>query len=147
MQLEKTLEAVPEEYHAIYKHNWATIQQNVQLGTYRDTFHYPLLTQSNNEISSKLNKMLSQYMEKIKVNVSFGFILESKETGQLKFFHPSNNTKMFRHPRLLNTPEDIERFREEIDQQDAMEYARSHKPSSKWIVVRIICVRFDVYRF
>ena len=30
---------------------------------------------------------------------------------------------------------------------DAFEYARLHKPSTKWTVERIVFVRFDIYRF
>ena len=81
------------------------------------------------------------------INVAFGFILKDRTTDELKFFHPSNNTMLFTLPRLLETPSDYRQFVEDIEQQDAFEYARLHRPSTKWTVERIVCVRFDIYRF
>ena len=90
--------------------------------------------------------MLSNYTGRIKVNVAFGFVLEDRITQELKFFHPSNNTMVFPTPRLLQSLEDFVKFKSDIDQQDAYAYARENRPSTKWIVSRVICVRFDVYR-
>ena len=90
--------------------------------------------------------MLKGYSNKIKVNVAFGFILYDRVSGSLKFFHPSNNTMLFETPRLLTNPNDIQNLVNDIEHQDVVEYARPLRPTTKWTVERIICVRFDVFR-
>ena len=53
---------------------------------------------------------------------------------------------LFEAPRLLTNPNDIQNLVNDIEHQDAVEYARSLRPTTKWTVERIICVRFDVVR-
>ena len=138
---------IPEEYRKIYQQSWNTIKTSVKQGRLKDVYHFPLLSTSNNEILVKAQEVVARYNEKFKANVAFGFILRDRTADDLKFFHPSNNTMMFQHPRLIQTPSDYRQFIEDIDRQDAFEYARLHRPSTKWVVERIVCVRFDVYRF
>ena len=90
--------------------------------------------------------MLTGYSSKIKVNVAFGFVLYDRVTGSLKFFRPSNNTMLFDIPRLLANLNDFQNLVNDIEHQDAVEYARSLRPTTKWTVERIICVRFDVFK-
>ena len=140
------LQQIPNTYKKIYRQNWRTIKTSIKLGVLKDVYHFPLLTTANGEIVSRLQEMAANYADKIKVNVAFGFILQERTTGELKFFHPSNNTMLFEAPRVLANPNDFHKLVEDIENQDAVEYARSQRPSTKWTVERIICVRFDVYK-
>ena len=146
MDAAEAVQLVPEKYRIIYQQKWRTIKETVKRGRLSDVYHYPLFENNNEEIISKAEDMLSHYTGRIKVNVAFGFVLEDRTTQELKFFHPSNNTMMFPTPRLLHSLEDFIKFKSDIDQQDAYGYARKNRPSTKWIVSRVICVRFDVYR-
>ena len=141
-----TLRRVPKSYRKVYQDNWRTIQKNIKLGRLRDMFHFPLFQDSDGEIISKARKMMANYNNRIKVNVAFGFILKNRSTGELKFFHPSNNTMLFTTPKLLESTVDFRNFLEDIERQDAFEYARVQRPSTNWTVERIVCVRFDVYK-
>lgn len=140
------IQNVPVEYREIYQRHWDVIKQRVKRGVLKDTYHYPLVSTINSEIISRLQETLADYSKTIKINVAFGFILRKRNTEELKFFHPSNNTMLFETPRLLQRPADYIKLREDIEQEDAFEYARSQRPSTNWIVERIICVRFDIYR-
>ena len=134
-----TLVQIPGEYQDIYKGSWSTIKTSIKQGRLiKDVYHFPILTNDNGEILRKGEEVVAKYNEKFKVNVAFGFILKDRTTDDLKFFHLSNNTMLFTLPRLLETPS---------EQQDAFEYARLHRPSTKWTVERTVCVRFDIYRF
>ena len=140
------IDQVPEEYREIYKKNWRTIKPSVRQGRIRDMYHFPLINSGNNEIFEKAEEVTGKYNGKIKVNVAFGFILRSRTTDDLKFYHPSNNTMLFKNPRLIKTRLDFRQLLDDIDEQDALEYARKHRPSTNWRVKRIICVRFDIYK-
>jgi hypothetical protein len=46
-----------------------------------------------------------------KINLSFGFILRNVETGELRYYHSSqNNSRFFDAPHLIRTEEDLERL-------------------------------------
>ena len=81
---------------------------------------------------------------RFKINAAFGFILENRSTGGLKFFHPSNNNKIFETPRLVENDEDFEKLSMDLERVDAFEYARLQRPDTHWVVKKVICVRFDV---
>ena len=140
------LQQVPDEYKQIYKRHWKTIKPSVKSGRLKDVYHYPLVSTNNSEIVAKLREILANYTRNIKINVAFGFILRERLTDELKFFHPSNNTMLFETPKLIQNADDRKKLEDDVEQQDAFEYARLQKPSTKWTVDRIICIRFDIYR-
>ena len=141
-----SLQRVPALYRQVYQENWRTIRESFKQGRLRDMFHFPLFNDNDREIASKAEQMMANYNRKIKVNVAFGFILKNRTNDELKFFHPSNNTMLFPTPKVLDTVADYRHFLTEIEKQDAVEYARRQRPSTNWIVERIACVRFDIYK-
>ena len=140
------LNQIPARYKPIYQQHWNTIRPSEKRGLLKDVYHFPLLSTSNEEIITRLQEVLTEYSNNVKVNIAFGFILYDRVTSFLNFFHPSNNTMLFDVPRLLVNPNDFQNLVNDIEHQDAVEYARSLRPSTKWTVERIICVRFDVFR-
>jgi hypothetical protein len=141
-----TLQRVPVQFQPVYQRHWKTIKTSVKQGRIKDVYHFPLFTLTDTEISEKAHAVIGNYNDNIKINVAFGFILENRTTGELKFFHPSNNTRLFPTPRLLASPNDYRQFVDDIEHEDAFEYARVQRPTTKWVVKRMICVRFDVYK-
>jgi hypothetical protein len=79
----------------------------------------------------------------IKINLSFVFILRNVETGQLRYYHSSqNNSRFFDVPHLIRTEEDLERFLEELSRHDMLEYIRQQRPDTKWVVHLLTNVTF-----
>ena len=141
-----TLQRVPVQFQPVYQRHWKTIKTSVKQGRIKDVYHFPLFTLTDTEISEKAHAVIGNYNDNIKINVAFGFILENRTTGELKFFHPSNNTRLFPTPRLLASPNDYRQFVDDIEHEDAFEYARVQRPTTEWVVKRVICVRFDVFK-
>ena len=145
MNLSALLAKVPSELHDLYKRHWHTIQTSVRQGTFKDVYHFPLVG-DRGEIDSKLTEVMMKYQRPIKINMAFGFILRKRDSNELKFYHPSNNTMLLDTPRLVSTPEDRQKLLDDVGREDALEYARQQRPSTNWTVESIICVRFDVTR-
>jgi len=143
--MDLTLARVPIEYKEIYKRNWNTIQTSVRRGLIKEVYHYPLIEYPELEIKKLLTDIL-KIPNKIKINVAFGFILRQRTTEELKFFHPSNNTMLFKTPRLIENAIDRRKLMDDVESEDVFEYARLQRPSTNWVVARIICVRFDLYK-
>ena len=142
-----SLNLVPEEYRDIYKNKWNTITGEKR-GFIKDIFHFPILEETDNEIAKHLKNVVNSYENvRVKLNVAFGFILQEGVHGQLRFFHPSNNTTVFEFPKVIQNARDLANLLDDVEYVDALEYAKKHRPSTKWRVARIVCVRFDIFKF
>ena len=145
MNLQSSLAAIQVDFQEIYQNHWYTMNGS-KSGKLKDIFHFPLLTETDSEIESNIKRVLSRYRRSIKVNVSFGFILKERLDGQLKFFHPSNNSKIFETPKRISSNADINALLEDVEYRDAIEYAKTQRPSTKWIPMRIVCLRLDIFK-
>ena len=137
---------IPDEYKEIYQNNWGIIRQRVRVGRVKDTYHFPLFTILDSEIAQKVEHVLGQYNQSIKINIAFGFILKHVTTEDMKFFYPSNNTLLFEAPRYLRSISDYHSLLNDVEYEDALSYAQALRPSTKWAVERIICITIDVYK-
>ena len=137
---------IPDGYEEIYQNNWSVIRERVKVGRFKDTYHFPLFTILDSEISQKVEHVLGQYNQSIKINIAFGFVLKHVTTEDMKFFYPSNNTLLFETPRYLRNIRDYHSLIDDVEYEDALSYAQALRPSTKWIVQRIICIMIEVYK-
>ena len=57
------------------------------------------------------------------------------ETGELRYYHSSqNNSRFFYVPHLIRTEEDLEKYLDELQGQDILEFIRQKRPDTKWVV-------------
>ena len=140
----ENIQHLPENHRKIYEKHWNTIQKSVKNWRFKDVYHFPLFGSEN--ISNVINDVLKKYSQNVKVNSAFGFILRDRITDDLKFFHPSNNSMMFDTPKLIQQPSDIQSLLNDLEKVDILEYARAQRPSSKWVVDKIICMRLDIFK-
>ena len=92
-----------------------------------------------------VRRIFRQQTTAFKINLSFGFILRNVETGELRYYHSSqNNSRFFYVPHLIRTEEDLERFLEELSRHDMLEYIRQQRPDTKWVVHLLTNVAFYV---
>jgi hypothetical protein len=140
---------VEDEYKSIYKKHYQTIRTRVTKGRLRTVYHF-LVTgdYSRNkakeyisEIDMELNRNNTY-----KINVAFGFILRNHRTGDLRFFHPSQNSMLYELPMKVKNRKDIKKILDDLESEDARAYAMAHRPSTVWRMEKIVCVRFDVYK-
>lgn len=78
-----------------------------------------------------------------KLQASYGFILQHAETEEQRYFHPSqNNAGVFDKPPLISGRKHLEEAVDEILDFDPLEWARNHRPNTKWrvlIVTQLTC--------
>ena len=141
------LQNVLEEYKEIYTRHYNTIQTRVSRGRIKYVYHF-LMTENYNPslLDEYLSVIRSDHENGCKLNAAFGFILKNIDTQELKFFHPSNNNTIFELPKRVLDERDYEKLREDLERRDVVEYANTQRPGSKWRVVKIVCMRFDVYK-
>jgi hypothetical protein len=92
-----------------------------------------------------VRRIFRQQTTAFKINLSFGFILRNVETGELRYYHSSQNNSGFVDvPHLIRTEEDLERFLEELSRHDMLEYIRQQRPDTIWVVHLLTNVAFYV---
>lgn len=138
------IEDLLESHQEIYKKHWKTIQKSVKIWRFKDMYHFPLFGDEN--INTIVTDVTKEYTHNIKINAAFGFILRDRTTNVLKFYHPSNNSMMFDTPKQIETSDDTEDLLNDLERVDILEYARSQRPSSTWMVEKIICMRLDIFK-
>ena len=145
--MESLLQNVPEEYREIYTRHFKTIQTRVHRGKIKLVYHF-LMTEnySSKLVKEYMSGIWDEHKNGFKVNAAFGFILKHTDTQELKFFHPSNNNTIFELPKLIMNNRDYKELLADLEKQDVMEYAHVQRPGTKWRVVKIVCMRFDVYK-
>ena len=141
------LQNVPEEYKEIYSRHYDTIRTRVFRGRIKYVYHF-LMTEnySLSLLDEYLSVIRSDRENGYKLNAAFGFILKNVDTQELKFFPPSNNNTIFELPKRVLDEQDYENLREDLERRDVVEYANTQRSGTKWRVVKIVCMRFDVYK-
>ena len=80
-----------------------------------------------------------------KINLAFGFILSNVETGEKRYYYPSQNGLIFGQPLVVADEADLERLLQRVGETDWLEYVRQQKPSSKGIIALLTNVAFHPY--
>lgn len=147
--MESDFQDVAEEYQAIYRAHYSTIRTRVTRGRIKTVYHF-LITgnYSRNEAKKLLASLDTEFdvLSHYKVNASFGFILRNVDTDELKLFYPSQNSMVYDTPQRLSSKSDFKKLLNDLDQEDARAYAMANRPSTKWRLAKIACIRFDVYK-
>ena len=134
-------------YIELYRQHWSTIKNSVKRGIFKDVYHFVIYDYTMMQIKEFLDEVKRDMGNKrFKLNAAFGFILQNRSTDEFKFFHPSNNNKIWEIPQLIENTEDFAKLRDDLERDDAFEYARLQRPDTSWKVAKIICIRFDVIK-
>ena len=80
-----------------------------------------------------------------KINLSFGFILSNVETGEKRYYYPSQNGLIFNQPLVVADEDDLQRVLQRVEETDWLEYVRQQKTNSKWRIALLTNVAFHLY--
>ena len=146
-ELELEVGNLSDEYRTLYTKSYDAIKTRISAGKIKTVYHFILVGgYSKEKMKEFLDIVKTRHSGGCKLNVAFGMFLRSKETAELRFFHPSNNSLLFKEPKIIKDDQSFTDLLNELEMDDVFGYATTHRPSTKWVVDRIVCVRFDVYR-
>ena len=116
------------------------------------TIHQKLTDIYNERISELtdlkeiIQSIFKQQTSAFKINLAFGFLLRNSETGEVRYYYPSQNGFVFQEPILIANHEDLENLLKKVADTDWLEYVRKQKPNSKWRVSLTCSVGIYVYK-
>ena len=140
--LKKLFDCDEEELDCI-RRNWKLIRTHKNDGKFKEVFIYRLDEQPLNEL---LKCIFLRQKTAFKLNLAFGFTLKNEDTGEVRFFYPSQNGYILDQPTLISNESDLNALLDKLAQTDWIEFIRQQKPNSKWSVSLITNVACFIYK-
>ena len=82
-----------------------------------------------------------------KVNCSAGCVLRHIITGEVRYFHSSeNNASLLERPRLVASVEDLRQLWEDVSAIDLEEHTRQQRPNTSWRLLFVTNLTFYVWK-
>ncbi|XP_071492843.1 uncharacterized protein [Diadema antillarum] len=129
----------------MYKEHWYNIKDRQSQGRVHRWYNFHLQSLDNTILKEKARKVFELQSTAFKINASYGFVLFNNETEECRYYYASRNTKIFNEPYVITNHASFEGFINTFIHEDVLEYARSLRPNSKWVVQHITNVTFYVF--
>ena len=141
------IKRLPSEFRQIYRKNYNSIHTRVFRGRIKNVYHFMIINDLNDSTVKKfLGEVVDDQSGDFKLNIALGFILRHIETGELRFFHTSQNSMLLDTPTLIDHKRDTSAVLEKLNMTYLTAHVYSQRPSTKWLVAKIICIRFDTFK-
>ena len=73
-----------------------------------------------------------------KINLSFSFILQHRETLEYRYFNAGNNEQLLKSPRLIHNQQDLQNLLNHLAAKDFPSLLKEQHPNTKWVIERIV---------
>ena len=132
----------------VVRAHWSTIRTRVTRGPLQCRYDYRLTTLDTTVLETPLKNVFQEQTNAFKINLSYGFILRNKNTGQYKYYHPSCNCcgRYLDEPSLITNSKDFDKFLERIRETDVLQSSINQRPDSAWVCELVPNVTFFVNR-
>jgi hypothetical protein len=141
-------ELVNEKLKNIYFTNAEHILKNNETKSTVNLYNFPTnnLKQGSQELETHLRKVYENEKSAFKVNLSLGFILKNKETGEYRYYIPYKNNELFNQPMLIKGPKTFQKVIDSIKKIDPYSYIMNSRPNSKFEPVFVSNINFTTYK-
>ena len=89
------------------------------------------------------NIFLSQ-TNAFKINLSFSFILQHRETGEFRYHYASNSNQLLNSPRLIRKRQDPENLLDYLAAKNFPSHLEDQRPNTKWVIEHIVSLRIHL---
>ena len=95
-------------------------------------------------IARVLKDIFLRQTNAFKINLSFSFILQHRETGEFRYHYASNNDQLLNSPRLIRNQHDLDTLLDFLTSQDFPSHLKDQRPNTKWVIERIVSLRIHL---
>ena len=85
-----------------------------------------------------IDQVFHRQSQAFKINMSFSYILQNRQTGEYRFLYASNNEQLLNIPKLIRNQEDLNKLLDHLASKDSPTFLKQHRPNSKWTIERIV---------
>ena len=141
------IKRLPLEFRQIYRNHFITIHTRITRGRIKTVYHFMVIGELNDKtVKTFLEKVVDDRNDSFKLNLALGYILRHIESGELRFFYPSQNSMLLDLPILIDDKQDIQQVLEKLSIDYLNAHVYTQRPSTKWLIAKIICLRFDTFK-
>ena len=90
------------------------------------------------------NIFLSQ-TNSFKINLSFSFILQHRETSEIRYHYANNNNQLLNSPHLIRNQQDLENLLNRLAAKDFPSHLKDQRPNTKWVIEHIVSLRIQLF--
>ena len=84
-------DALSTDLLEVVRNNWSSIRTRVSRGPLQTRVNYRLTSLDTTDLHPPLYRMFQEQTNAFKINLSYGFVLKNKNTGQYRYYHSSCN--------------------------------------------------------
>ena len=95
-------------------------------------------------IAKALENIFHRQTNAFKINLSFSFILQHRDTGEFRYHHDSNNNQLLHSPKLIRNQQNLYNLLDFLSSQDFPSHLKDQRPNTKWIIERIVSLRIHL---
>ena len=111
----------------------------------QDRYNFTINDITSSNFPEMVRHIFTQQSTAFTINLLFACMLRNVETGELRYYHPSqNNARFFDVPHWIRNEEDLQKFLDDLSRHDILEYTRQQRPDTKWVVHLLTNVTFYV---
>ena len=140
-----------EKLNALLRDNAQLIFSHHRFSPASADFNFPLTLPLKhdgwlNEIYQTLDLVANiNNDESFKFNLSMGFILVNRDTGDYRFFVPHANNAFFKKPPRIERPACWRELYSQLDEEALKTYVTHHRENTKWIPLMITNIIVHIY--
>ena len=131
----------------VYVKNFPRIRDSETLNR-RSRIYLRYLNHSNSPlietIAHAIEDIFYRQTNAFKMNLSFSFILQHRETGEYRYHYASNNNQILNSPRLIRNQQDLENLLDHLASKDFPSHLKDQRPNTKWVIERIVSLRIHL---
>ena len=141
------------ELDSVCSDNWSFIKTKLKRGRVVDLLNVRIwdgetgVEGYDESVWFLLKRLWDELTVRIKINCSFGCILEHKTTGELRYFHSSsNNSVVLDKPRAVATTQHLADFYSDVSDVDIRERAVQRRPNTEWRLKHVTNITFYLFK-
>ena len=97
-----------------------------------------------NNMQTVIKEIYHHQSHAFKINLSFSFILQHRETLEYRYFYASNNEQLLKSPQLIRNQQDLQNLLNHLATKDFPSLLKEQRPNTKWIIERIANLRIHL---
>ena len=94
-----------------------------------------------NHMETVIKEIYHYQCHAFKINLSFSFILQHRETLEFRYFYVSNNEQLLKSPRLIHNQCGLQNLLNHLAAKDFPSLLKEQRPNTKWVIERIVNLR------
>ena len=97
-----------------------------------------------NNMETIMKEVYHHQSHAFKINLSFSFILQHRETLEYRYFYASNNEQLLKFPRLIRNQRDLQNLLNHLAAKDFPSLLKEQRLNTKWVIECIVNLRIHL---